>query len=89
MAPAPRLSMISASMNATCTELQAEYAIASRSGDDGRAQGIQAKLSHLADLHRQILGRPIEVHIRKNCRTRVPTRTKFCGQTSQPAINLI
>ena len=60
MAPAERFSMISASLNATSAELQAECAIASRSGDDERTRCIQAKLDHLADLHWQIVGRPIK-----------------------------
>lgn len=57
---APRFSMISASLNATSAELRAEYAIAARGGDQERTRAIQAKLDHLADLHRQILGRPIK-----------------------------
>ena len=35
--------MISASMNATVVELQAEYAIAYRSGDEERTQGISSE----------------------------------------------
>jgi hypothetical protein len=58
---APGFSMISASLNATSAELQAEYAVAAGSGDAERTRGIQAKLQHIADLHWQILGRPITV----------------------------
>ena len=56
---APRFSMISASLSATSAELRAEYAIASRSGDAEHTREIEAKLDHLANLHWQILGRPI------------------------------
>jgi hypothetical protein len=57
---APGFSMISASLNATSAELQAEYAVAAGSGDAERTRGIQAKLQHIA-VHWQILGRPITV----------------------------
>ena len=55
----PRFSMISASLKAKSDELQAEYAIAAAS-DEERMRAIQAKIDHLAELHRQIVGRPIE-----------------------------
>jgi hypothetical protein len=57
---APGFSMISASLNATSAELQAEYAVAAGSGDAERTRGIQAKLQRIA-VHWQILGRPITV----------------------------
>ena len=54
--------MISASLSATSAELRAEYAIIAAGGDEQHARSIQAKLDHLADLHWQIVGRPIKTN---------------------------
>jgi hypothetical protein len=51
--------MLTASLRATSLELSAEYAIAARAGEEERKRGIEAKLNQIAELHQQILGRPI------------------------------
>jgi hypothetical protein len=53
--------MLTASLTASRVELYAEYAIAVRAGEEELRRGLEAKLHHIADLHQQILGRPIAV----------------------------
>lgn len=60
MATRFQFPMFAASLKATNAELQAEYAIAAAGGDEQHKRRLQAKLDHLADLHRQILGRPLD-----------------------------